>query len=159
MEVLQRYGLRHDRLAAYEEAETYYWKAADLAPGEPAPLNNLGMSYLGREMFAEAVEAFRLANDRAPRNRVVELNLRIAMAMNGKLGPSLAGADDQQRAAVYNSVGVYASSKGDLERARELFTEALESSSVFFPSAYENLEQLQFAGDQPNTTFRQTLDK
>lgn len=119
-----------------------------LAPSRGAPMNNLGMSYLRQERFADAINAFSSALDREPALGVASLNLRIAHAVEGDYSLALAGATDAEHAIILNSVGAAALARGETETARWLFQEALASSPVFYANAYSNLQRARVRTDK-----------
>ena len=135
-------GVAYDMSEKWEQAAQAFLTSAEVNPEKGAPLNNLGMSYLQQDKIPEAIAAFHSALKREPALAPARLNLRIAYAMSGDYDKAVAGASNEERAAVYNNAGVAAMRRGENNRARSLFQKALETSPVFYALAYDNLERL-----------------
>jgi Flp pilus assembly protein TadD len=140
-QVFNAIGYASDVSGRFAEARDAYLRAAELSPDQGGALNNLGMSYLRQGNNPGAIDAFRQALDREPGLSVARLNLRIALASSGDFAVALAGASEAEQAAVLNSVGAQALSRGDVDTAKSLFLQALETSPSFYTSAFENLER------------------
>lgn len=136
-------GFVEDMMGNPDVAQAAFLRAAELAPSKGAPMNNLGMSYLRQERYSDAIAAFAGALNREPRLTVAALNMRIAHAALGDYAVALAGATDDERALVLNSVGTAALAHGDAETARWLFQQALDADPVFYSNAYDNLQRAQ----------------
>jgi Flp pilus assembly protein TadD len=74
---------------------------------------------------------------------VANANLRLALALQGRYGPALAGTAMTERARVMNNVGYAALLRGDLDKARSLFLGAMEADPGFFKEARRNLAYLE----------------
>jgi Flp pilus assembly protein TadD len=135
-------GAAHDRRQEWEAAVAAYEKAIALAPEEAGPQNNLGFSLIlqgrHREAAAHLVRASHLSRDLdLPR-----VNLRLALAWQGRYDDAVAGADPTELPAVLNNVGYVALLKGDLRDAESLLVRSLEASPSYFEPARLNLDHL-----------------
>jgi len=135
-------GQALDQRRAWPEAATAYRKALDIAPDEPAVLNNFGVSRLGAGDHADAAELFARARRAAPDLAMVDTNLRLALALQGDYAAALAGSDIAQTAQTLNNVGYGALLRGDYPTARTLFLQAIDASPSFFEPAWHNLRYL-----------------
>jgi tetratricopeptide (TPR) repeat protein len=133
-------GFLDDQDQQWEGAEKHYLKAAELAPRDGSALNNLGMSYMRQQRYADAATAFSRSIQAQPGLQVARLNLRIAQAMAGRTATALSGASEQDKAVVMNSLGVAALAGGDSGAAKTYFEAALNLSPSFYSNAYSNLE-------------------
>jgi Flp pilus assembly protein TadD len=90
--VLSAQGAVADQLGDHERAQQFYQNALQVAPGEPAVLSNLGLSYaLTRRLpEAEKVLSEAAANPRADSR--VRANLSLVLALQGKFQESEAMA-------------------------------------------------------------------
>jgi Flp pilus assembly protein TadD len=105
--------------------------------------NNLGFSLLasGDPVFAEY--SLRQALELDPEMEVAASNLRLALALQGRYEPALAGASAAEQAAIMNNVGYAALLRGDHAKARSLFLGAIELDPGFFKEAKRNLAYLE----------------
>ena len=99
--------------------------ALKACPGDPVLLNNLGMCWMVKKDYVQALRYFREADEIDPRAKRYRANMAVAMAMVGRyeealetFGEVLIPAD-----AHYN-LAVICEARGDDERAREEFQKA-----------------------------------
>ena len=125
----------------YSAARTAFRKAIELNPKAALLHNNLGFSLLasGEPVYAEA--SLNRALELDPKLAVATTNLRLALALQGRYGPALASAGD--RAVVMNNVGYAALLRGDHQRAKTLFQDAMAADPGFFGEAKRNLAFLE----------------
>lgn len=130
---------RKDHTAAREAYRT----AISLNPKAALLHNNLGFSFLasGEPAYAEA--SLNRALDLDPGLDIASTNLRLALALQGRYGPALAGTSTEERAVVMNNVGYAALLRGDHRRARALFQNAMAADPGFFGEARRNLAYLE----------------
>ena len=133
----------------HRAARAAYRRAIDLNPKAAFLHNNLGFSLLasGDPVYAEA--SFKRALDLDPKLDIASANLRLALAFQGRYGPALAGAEPSDRAAVMNNVGYAALMRGDHEKARSLFLDAMAADPGFFGEAKQNLAYLEALETDP----------
>jgi Flp pilus assembly protein TadD len=75
-----------DKLGDHSKAQDYYRDALKLAPGEPAILNNLGLSYALTKQLPRAEEALRQAVASPRADARTRANLGLILALEGKFG-------------------------------------------------------------------------
>lgn len=85
-------GEHRDRL--YEAAQSFK-QARDLNPSLPEPYNNIGMAYEAKYMLDRAVEFYREAIKRAPKNTLYVGNLARALISRGDRTAEVAALLDQ----------------------------------------------------------------
>jgi Flp pilus assembly protein TadD len=136
-------GRLRDAEKDFPAARYAFREAIRLNPKAGHLHNNLGFSLLasGELVYAEA--SLRKALELDPNLAVAAANLRLALALQGRYGPALAGASAAERAAVMNNVGFAALLRGDREKARALFLDALAANPGFFGEAQRNLAFLE----------------
>jgi Flp pilus assembly protein TadD len=136
-------GRLHDAGKDHVAARKAYRQAIELNPTAAFLHNNLGFSLLasGEPAYAEA--SFNRALELDPGLGVAATNLRLALALQGRYEPALAGAGPDERAAVMNNVGYAAMLRGDHEKAKTLFLNAMAADPGFFGEAKRNLAFLE----------------
>lgn len=136
-------GMLHDYRADWASARESYEKALAHEDAEIAMIhNNMGFSYLLEGKHTEAAEQFMEALDVRPDFTVALVNLRLALAWDGKYLEAISGADRKNLRSVMNNVGYVAMLRKDYSRARAYLTRAMEVSPSFYEVAWKNLESL-----------------
>ena len=118
-------------------------KAIKLKPRMAFLHNNLGFSLLASGEPAYAESALNKALELDPELEVASANLRLALALQGRYQAALAGVDPDDKARVLNNVGYGALLRGDLQKARSLFLDAMQAEPSFFREARRNLAYLE----------------
>ena len=136
-------GRARDARKDYVAARYAYRRAIDINPRNALLHNNLGFSLLASGDPAYAETSLKHALDLDPGMEVAAANLRLALALQGRYAPALAGAHISERARVMNNVGYAALLRGDHEKARSLFLGAMEQDPGFFKEAKRNLAYLE----------------
>jgi Flp pilus assembly protein TadD len=77
-------GAVDDELGDHEGARTFYRAALKIAPGDPAVLNNLALSYLLTKQLPQAEAALREANASPQADTRERNNLALVLAIEGK---------------------------------------------------------------------------
>ncbi len=136
-------GRLRDADKDYAAARYAYRQAIDINPRVALLHNNLGFSLLasGDPIYAET--SLRRALELNPDMDVAAANLRLALALQGRYAPALAGVSTGERATVMNNVGYAALLRGDHAKARSLFLSAMEVDPGFFKEARRNLAFLE----------------
>lgn len=93
--VMNVQGAVLDQMGRNEEAQRYYETALKIAPGEPAILSNLGLSYALSKNLPKAEATLRQAAASPKSDARVRQNLALVLSLQGRLGEaeSLARAD------------------------------------------------------------------
>jgi len=142
-------GRLRDADKDYPGAREAYRRAIALNPKAAFLHNNLGFSLLASGEPAYAEEELNRALELDPDLSVAVTNLRLALAFQGRYGPALAGTGAGDRAVVMNNVGYAALLRGDHEKAKALFLDALAADPGFFGEAKRNLAFLETLEDGP----------
>ncbi len=77
-----------DQLGDHAQAQKYYQDALKIAPGEPAILNNLGLSYALTKQLPLAEKTLQQAANDPRANSRMRQNLALVLALEGKFGES-----------------------------------------------------------------------
>ena len=77
-------GAVDDELGDHEGARNFYRAALKIAPGDPAVLNNLGLSYVLTKQLPQAEAALREANASPQADARERDNLALVLALEGK---------------------------------------------------------------------------
>ena len=136
-------GRIHDARSEWKAAEAAYRRAIALRPEDATLHNNLGFSLLsaGDSVRAESSLGRALALD--PALETAATNLRLAMALQGRYQPAIAGGTKRDLPRTLNNIAFVAWMRGDEEAARSFFHQAIEASPDFFPEARRNLAALE----------------
>jgi Flp pilus assembly protein TadD len=135
-------GQARDSRRAWAVAENAYVAALQQVADEPAVLNNYGMSQLAAGNYAQAEALFLRALEGAPELEIVDTNLRLALALQGRYDAALAGTDMTDAPESLNNVGYAALMRGDYPSARAFFLQAIDASPSFYEPAWSNLRYL-----------------
>ena len=103
-----------DQLARHEEARAAYRRAIAAGPGEPAPWNNLGLSYALTGHLEDAELALREAMETNKASAKMRQNLALVLGLRGD-------TTDAERLARANKVP--AAVDGNLEELRAIVTQ------------------------------------
>jgi Flp pilus assembly protein TadD len=81
--VLSAQGSVADQMGDHKGAQVFYQSSLRIAPGEPAVLSNLGLSYALSRNLPEAEQALRQANAHPRADARVRHNLALVLALQG----------------------------------------------------------------------------
>jgi Tfp pilus assembly protein PilF len=132
-------GILADRRKEYASAEQHYDRAHVLQPGDAAVINNRGYSHYLAGKFEAAEADLRYAVQLgAPKGTWT--NLGKVLARQGRYEEALESlAKETDTARAYNLLGEVARDGGDLERARQFFSDAISAAPRWFQEAQDNL--------------------
>lgn len=144
-ETYERYlleALMSDRAKTWEKSDSFYANARGLTTRPASVLNNWGISNLARGNYQRAEELFlesityddKLFN---PKN-----NLVISRGKQGNYRLPIMAMTTSERAQLLYNLGVEAVRNGDIDIAKGLFAEALETSPTYFSEAAAALDSL-----------------
>lgn len=141
-------GRLHDSKRDHASARQAFRKAIAINPKAALLHNNLGFSLLasGEPVYAEA--ALNRALELDPGLGTATTNLRLALALQGRYEPALAGISTKDRAVAMNNVGYAALLRGDHDRAKTLFRDAMAAAPSYFHEARRNLAFLETLEDE-----------
>jgi Flp pilus assembly protein TadD len=143
-------GIVADREERHEEAQAYFLHGLALLPGHPQILANLGWSLLLEGQYEAAEARLRASLQTAPDVATTRGNLALSIAMQGRYDEAREHyLSLYSEAVAANNLGVAAQRRGDTERARDYFRQAISLSPIFYERAAENLRQLQQTNPAP----------
>jgi len=145
-------GALYDANQRWDAADQAYAKALALVPRSAAINNNLGFSLLSQGKLDNAIKSFQTALEIDPSLQPAQMNLRIALALNGHYEEAIAGVQGPNLPATLNNVGFAAMTRGDYTKAESYFTQSVNASSSFEETASKNLQELNvITGKSPKT--------
>lgn len=134
-------GVTADLKRDWNQADTSYARAMQLAPSEFEPINNQGWSLVLRGKWSAALPFFEKAVALEPKSPRARDNLDLVKAA---LSPALPvrrpSETEASWAARLNDAGVAAAALGDKGRANAAFTRALEVSGTWYARAANNMK-------------------
>jgi Tfp pilus assembly protein PilF len=132
-------GILADRRKEYASAEQHYDRAHVLKPDDAAVINNRGYSrYLAGNLEAAEADLRYAIQLGAPAGTWT--NLGKVLARQGRYEDALdAVQKESDIARAFNVLGEVAQEAGDLERARQLFGDAISAAPRWFQEAQDNL--------------------
>jgi Tfp pilus assembly protein PilF len=132
-------GVLADRRGEYASAEHYYDRANVLQPGNAAVINNRGYShYLAGKLEAAEADLRYAVQLGAPKGTWT--NLGKVLAKQGRYDEAYETLlKESDSAYAYNLLGEIMRETGDLERARQYFSDAISAAPRYFPQAHDNL--------------------
>jgi Flp pilus assembly protein TadD len=143
-------GQVYDASQDWPAARQAYQRALAIRPEWAGALNNLGVSLLAAGNAVGAEQQFAKALQLQPKLDVTDMNLRLAVAAQGRYQEALAGGFRERQADIMNDVGYIALLRGDSADAEQLFRQALALSPSLHRQAQRNLDYL--TGRLPVTT-------
>lgn len=133
----------HDRKGEWDRSAKAYELALLNTDQSAIIYNNIGVSYMAQERFAEAAESFQAAIDHDKTLEAAKTNLKLALVLQDKDEEALSGDDAHDKAKALNNAGYAAMLQGDYVKAERLFLKAIETSPSFYKIPYNNLQALQ----------------
>jgi len=139
-------GIAADRMNDWATADAVYARAASVAPEHGEIANNQGWSLLLRGRWTEALARFEQAAQLDSKSLRIANNLELARdALEVGLPKREPHESDQAWSARLNDAGVAAAARGERGRAIAAFAQAIETRSVWFGRAADNLAAVQAA--------------
>ena len=135
-------GATADLRRDWELAEKAYGEALRLDPASSAVLSNRGYSRVLQGRYADAVVDLTAAIRSRPGEARVRNNLRVALALSGRYDEAFAGVNRRDLHRELNNIGFVALLRGDYVSAEAYLNRALETSDVFYRTAWRNLVYL-----------------
>lgn len=132
-------GILADRRGEYASAERHYDEAHRLQPDNASIVNNRGYSHYlaGKLSAAEGDLRYAVALGAPPGTRT---NLGKVLAKQGRFDEALESLlTEADTAHAYNTLGEVARDGGNLQRARQYFSDAISAAPRYFPEAHANL--------------------
>jgi len=136
-------GVLADTERDYPAAIAYYEAALDANPNSALLLTNLGYSHYLAGRLEDAERYFRVAFGVDRDYRPATANLGLVYARRGQYDYAVDILQNiMDRPKAFNDVGYIAYNNGDLEQAKELLSEAIRLSPVYYETARKNLENV-----------------
>lgn len=138
----------YDTERKWDDADRAYAKALAVKPNSAIIHNDLGFSLLSQGKTEQAVKSFQTALQLDPSLKPARMNLRIALALEGRYSDAVAGVQGSTLATTLNNVGFAAMTRGDYANAKKFFTRSLDTSSSYEEMASRNLMELKVIADK-----------
>jgi Flp pilus assembly protein TadD len=135
-------GSHYDSKGQWETASEAYAKALTQRPDEATIYNNRGFSLFMQGRLDEATADLSRAVRLDPELELARINLRLALAWNGKYVQAMSGTSREDMGMVLNNIGYIAMMRGDLENAEAYLVRAMEADPSFNEVAWRNLAHL-----------------
>ncbi len=135
-------GSHYDAGGQWAAASEAYANALAEQPEAATVYNNRGFSLFMQGRLDEAIADLSQALRLDPDLELAQVNLRLALAWNGRYAQAMSGADQQDMAALLNNIGYIALLRGDLENAEAYLLRAMEVDPSFNEIAWRNLAYL-----------------
>ena len=136
-------GIVRDIKRDFTAAHDYYSRALQIAPHDPAIMNNYAYSLYLSGSWDEAEQFYIKLLNRDPAHYQGALNLGLLQARRSQLKEALATLERVlAKPAAYHELGYILRLEGHYDIAERLYEMALESSPTYFPRAYENLKSI-----------------
>jgi len=136
-------GVLADTERDYPTAIGYYEAALAANPNSALLLTNLGYSYYLAGELEDAERYFRVALGTDRNYRPATANLGLVYARRGQYEYAVDILQNlMDRPKAYNDVGYIAFNNGDLEKSKELLSEAIRLSPVYYETARKNLDNV-----------------
>jgi len=146
IETYDRYRLEAmvaDSRKEWKRSDAFYEVAVGLTTKPAGALNNWGYSKLTRGDYIGAERLFMQSLKQDSSRFTVKNNLVLARAAQGKYTLPVINLTQIERAELLNTMGLSAVKKGDIQTAKSLFREAVETHPQYFESAQRSLEALE----------------
>ncbi len=135
-------GSYYDSQGRWEDAAKAYRMALAEQPDEPMLYNNRGFSFFMQGRMDEAILDLQRALRLDPSLKPAQVNLRLALAWNGRYVHAMTGVAENDMARVLNNIGYIALLRGDLDNAETYLERAMEADHSFNEIAWRNLSYL-----------------
>ncbi len=148
-ETFKRYRLEAmvaDSNKEWKKADSFYETAVGLTTKPASVLNNWGYSKLTRGDFAEAERLFTDSIRSDDKLFTAKNNLVLARGAQRKYTLPVMPMDQVERAQLLHTLGLSAVKQGDVETAKNLLREAVDTHPQHFEAAVRSLRALESAG-------------
>ena len=136
-------GAHYDGKQDWAAAEDAYDRALAARQDSALIYNNRGYHHLLRRQVRSAIADFTRALELSPQFKAAELNLRIALAWDGRYESAVAGVQDAEMPEALNNAGYIATLRGDFVDAESLLLRSIEADYGFNRTARRNYHYLE----------------
>ncbi len=134
-------GREYDLRREWPKSKAAYATAMAIPGADTAIiLNNQGYSLLLQKQFDGAAAQFVAALEKEPSLSAARTNLRITLAVEGNYNRATIIGVGDDKAAVFNNVGLAAAMRGDYLEADKLLNQAMAAKGQYYGRAAENLQ-------------------
>ena len=142
--VIKELAMIYDLMGKENLSEPLYHEIIDRTPDQAASHNSLGLNYMVRGEYAEAVLSFLHALALDKDNLRIKNNLASAYLLNGDKENALEiFKGTVGEAEAYNNVGYLLMTQGHFDEAEQALKKALQLNPRYYTRAQENLEKIQ----------------
>ena len=142
--VLKELAMIYDLMGKENLSSPLYLEIVAKAPDQAASYNNLGLNYMVRGEYPEAILSFLQALELNRENSRIKNNLASVYLLNGDKDNALnIFKATLGEAAAYNNIGYLLMTQGHFDEAEQALNKALQLDPRHYVRAQENLERLQ----------------
>ncbi len=142
--VLKELAMIYDLMGRENLSAPLYIEIVNKTPDQAASHNNLGLNYMVRGEYPDAILAFLQAHQLDRNNTRIKNNLASAYLLNGDENSALnIFKGTVGEAESYNNIGYLYMTQGRLDEAEQALNKALQLNPRYYVRAQENLERLQ----------------
>lgn len=142
--VLKELAIIYDLMGKENLSAPLYLEIVGRTPDQAASHNNLGLNYMVRERYPEAILSFLQALELDRSSSRVKNNLASAYLLNGDQRKALKIFKvTLSEAAAYNNIGYLLMTQGLFDEAKQALNKAVQLNPRYYVRAQENLEKLQ----------------
>lgn len=142
--VLSELAIIYGMMGKETLAEPLFKEIVERTPDQATGYNNLGMNYLLKKQYAEAIVEFEQALMINKQYELVRNNLATAFLLYGDKDTALEiFKETVGEAAAYNNIGYLLLTQGHLDEAENALMTALKINPRFYSKAQENLDRVQ----------------
>jgi Tfp pilus assembly protein PilF len=142
--VIKELAMIYDLTGKENLSGPLYHEIIAMAPDQAANHNNLGLNYMVRAEYNEAVLSFLRAHAIDKDNIRIKNNLASAYLLSGNKDNALdIFKGTVGEAGAYNNIGYLFMTQGKFDEAEQAFKKALQLNPSYYVRAQENLDKLQ----------------
>ena len=139
-------GMYHDQNSDWVLADAAYGRAMELSAQPAVALNNWGVSQMSRGDLSGAIETFEQVVYLQPDMFDAKNNLVIARGLAGDYRLPPISVSESERAQLLHNLALIALRRGDVDVAKSLLTDAVDTHPLYYAQAVDKLRALETAG-------------
>lgn len=142
--VLKELAIIYDLMGKENLSGPLYLEIVEKSPDQAASHNNLGLNFMVRGEYPEAILSFLQAMELDRNDVRIKNNLASSYVLNGDRSNALQlFKATVGEAEAYNNIGYLLMTQGHFDEAEQALNKALELNPRYYVRAQENLEKLQ----------------